>query len=57
MTDSSRLAGRYTIEREIGTEPDWSRDGRAFAMVRQGQPGQQAEIVYLQNVLALLDRH
>jgi len=32
-------------------------DGRSFAMVRQGQPGQQAEIIYLQNVLALLDRH
>ncbi len=31
-------------------------DGRSFAMVRQGRPGQQAEIVYLQNVLELMRR-
>ncbi len=31
-------------------------DGRSFLMVRQGQPGQQAEIVYLHDVPALLDR-
>jgi len=31
-------------------------DGRSFLMVRQGLPGQQAEIVYLQNLHALLDK-
>jgi Tol biopolymer transport system component len=31
-------------------------DGRSFAMVRQGQPGQLAEIVYVQNPRALLER-
>ncbi len=31
-------------------------DGRSFLMVRQGLPGQQAEIVYLQNLTALLER-
>ncbi len=31
-------------------------DGRSFLMVRQGLPGQQAEIVYMQNLAALLDR-
>jgi len=31
-------------------------DGRSFLMVRQGLPGQQAEIVYLQNLPALLDK-
>ncbi len=31
-------------------------DGRSFLMVRQGLPGQQAEIVYLQNLSALLER-
>jgi serine/threonine-protein kinase len=31
-------------------------DGRSFAMVRQGQPGQLAEIVYMQNPRALLER-
>ncbi len=31
-------------------------DGGSFVMVRQGQPGQPAEVVYLQNVPALLDR-
>ena len=31
-------------------------DGRSFVMVRQGQPGQQAEVVYLQDVLALQNR-
>jgi serine/threonine-protein kinase len=30
-------------------------DGRSFVLVRQGQPGQQAEVVYLQNVMALLE--
>jgi Tol biopolymer transport system component len=29
-------------------------DGRSFAMVRQGQPGQLAEVVYVQNPKALL---
>jgi serine/threonine-protein kinase len=31
-------------------------DGRTFVMVRQGRPGQQAEVVYLQNLMALLER-
>lgn len=31
-------------------------DGRSFAMVRQGRPGQLAEVVYVQNPAALLDR-
>lgn len=29
-------------------------DGRSFVMVRQGRPGQSAEIVYLQNLMGLL---
>jgi hypothetical protein len=29
-------------------------DGRSFVMVRQGRPNQLAEVVYLQNVAALL---
>jgi serine/threonine-protein kinase len=29
-------------------------DGRSFVMVRQGLPGQRAEVVYLQNVMGLL---
>mgnify|MGYP006887610547 FL=1 len=29
-------------------------DGRSFAMVRQGRPGQLAEVVYVQNPKALL---
>ena len=28
--------------------------GESFVMVRQGRPGQSAEIVYLQNLLGLL---
>ncbi len=31
-------------------------DGRSFAMVRQGRPGQLAEVVYVQNPQVLLDR-
>jgi serine/threonine-protein kinase len=31
-------------------------DGRSFVMVRQGLPGQQAEVVYLQNLMSLLER-
>jgi serine/threonine-protein kinase len=31
-------------------------DGRSFAMVRQGRPGQLAEVVYVQNPRALLGR-
>ena len=31
-------------------------DGRSFLMVRQGRPGQRAEVVYLQNPLELLIR-
>jgi hypothetical protein len=31
-------------------------DGRSFAMVRQGRPGQLAEVVYVQNPKALLGR-
>ena len=31
-------------------------DGRSFAMVRQGRPGQLAEVVYVQNPRALLTR-
>jgi serine/threonine-protein kinase len=31
-------------------------DGRSFAMVRQGQPGQLAEVVYVQNPRTLLER-
>ena len=40
-----------TPHRNYDVFPDGS-----FVMVRQGLPGQQAEVVYLQNVLALLDR-
>ena len=29
-------------------------DGRSFAMVRQGRPGQLADVVYVQNPKALL---
>jgi hypothetical protein len=29
-------------------------DGKSFVMVRQGRPGQSAEIVYLQNLPGLL---
>jgi len=29
-------------------------DGQSFVMVRQGRPGQSAELVYLQNVAGLL---
>ena len=29
-------------------------DGKSFVMVRQGMPGQQAEVVYLQNLRALM---
>ncbi len=31
-------------------------DGRSFVLVRQGLPGQQAEVVYLQNLAALMQR-
>jgi hypothetical protein len=31
-------------------------DGRSFVMVRQGLPGQQAEVVYLQNLPGLMTR-
>ena len=31
-------------------------DGRSFVMVRQGMPGQQAEVVYLQNLPGLMER-
>ncbi len=31
-------------------------DGRSFVMVRQGTPGQQAEVVYLQNLPGLMER-
>ena len=31
-------------------------DGRSFAMVRQGRPGQLAEVVYVQNPRALLGK-
>ena len=31
-------------------------DGRSFAMVRQGRPGQLSEVVYLQNPRGLLGR-
>jgi serine/threonine-protein kinase len=45
--------GRYefsTPHRNYDVFPD----GRSFAMVRQGTPGQQAEVVYLQNLKGLM---
>ncbi len=47
--------GRYefsTPHRNYDVFPD----GRSFAMVRQGTPGQQAEVVYLQNLPGLMER-
>ena len=47
--------GRYefsTPHRNFDVFPD----GRSFAMVRQGTPGQQAEVVYLQNLPGLMER-
>jgi eukaryotic-like serine/threonine-protein kinase len=47
--------GRYefsTPHRNYDVFPD----GRSFAMVRQGMPGQQAEVVYLQNLPGLMVR-
>jgi WD40-like Beta Propeller Repeat len=47
--------GRYefsTPHRNFDVFPD----GRSFAMVRQGMPGQQAEVVYLQNLPGLMER-
>ena len=47
--------GRYefsTPHRNYDVFPD----GRSFVMVRQGTPGQQAEVVYLQNLPGLMAR-
>jgi serine/threonine protein kinase/Tol biopolymer transport system component len=47
--------GRYefsTPHRNYDVFPD----GRSFAMVRQGMPGQQAEVVYLQNLPGLMQQ-